>query len=30
VQTILLGVLIGIAHLLSRGGTRGSDIGRAG
>jgi iron(III) transport system permease protein len=30
VQTILLGVLIGIAHVLSRGGTRSGDIGRAG
>lgn len=30
VQTILLGVLIGIAHLLSRGGTDSGDIGRAG
>jgi iron(III) transport system permease protein len=30
VQTVLLGILIGIAHLLSRGGTRSGDIGRAG
>jgi iron(III) transport system permease protein len=30
VQTILLGILIGIAHLISRGGTRSGDIGRAG
>jgi iron(III) transport system permease protein len=30
VQTVLLGILIGIAHLLSRGGTRNGDIGRAG
>jgi len=30
VQTALLGILIGIAHLLSRGGTRSGDIGRAG
>ncbi len=30
VQTVLLGVLIGIAHLLSRGGARSGDIGRAG
>ncbi|HJU32817.1 MAG TPA: iron ABC transporter permease [Hyphomicrobiaceae bacterium] len=30
VQTILLGILIGVAHLLSRGGTRSADIGRAG
>ncbi|HXE88651.1 MAG TPA: iron ABC transporter permease [Hyphomicrobiaceae bacterium] len=30
VQTVLLGVLIGIAHLISRGGTRSGDIGRTG
>ena len=30
VQTGLLGILIGIAHVLSRGGTRSGDIGRAG
>ena len=30
VQTVLLGVLIGIAHLLSRGGTDGSGVGRTG
>src|SRR5688572_26108055 len=30
VQTVLLGILIGIAHLLSRGGARSGDIGRAG
>jgi iron(III) transport system permease protein len=30
VQTVLLGVVIGIAHLMSRGGTRSADIGRAG
>jgi iron(III) transport system permease protein len=30
VQTVLLGVLIGIAHLLSRGGADGSGVGRAG
>jgi iron(III) transport system permease protein len=30
VQTVLLGVVIGVAHLLSRGGTRNADIGRAG
>ena len=29
VQTVLLGVLIGIAHFLSRGGTD-SGVGRAG
>jgi iron(III) transport system permease protein len=30
VQTLLLGVLIGIAHLLSRGGADTSGVGRAG
>ncbi|HXE68417.1 MAG TPA: iron ABC transporter permease [Hyphomicrobiaceae bacterium] len=30
VQTLLLGILIGIAHLISRGGTRSGDIARAG
>ncbi len=30
VQTVLLGIVIGLAHLASRGRTAGADIGRAG
>jgi iron(III) transport system permease protein len=30
VQTVLLGVLIGIAHMLARGGADTSGVGRAG